>query len=276
MANFRILAYNVVDAAAITADPAMAATLPVTNLQLDTERERVARTTSLASQDVKLTWAANQTVNAIALARTNLTTGGTKRDLLYSDAAWTTGIHDSTALAAFSTSGLGAIDVATYLDPDFDHLRNSVYYLSELTNVRSAIVRLADAANPDGYMQATRLFMGKYFEVTYNPEDGNAELTLMDSGSGSRADDGTHIVSKGWKARRLVINLNWVPDADLPTLLAIGRYLGADRECFIDLYPGETGAKALYNRMACRLVQSPTLNPSAYLHHRKTMVFEET
>jgi hypothetical protein len=73
MANFRILPVNIVDLATVTDSPAMLATLPVTNVARQTEREKTARTTALASQDVKLTWAANRRSNMMAVTRHNLT-----------------------------------------------------------------------------------------------------------------------------------------------------------------------------------------------------------
>lgn len=280
MANLRILAYNIAETAngaTMTDSPAMEATLPVTNLQLQTERERTAQSTSLASQDVKLTYASNQSANCMGLTRTNLTTGGTLGPRLYSDAAWTTGIYTPAASVAFSTAGMSAIGAALYRGRDFSHLRNTMLYFAEQTTIRSAIARIADASNPDGFMSATKLWLGKYFELFYNPPVGSAELTLMDSSTGARADDGTDQVDKGWKARRLVINLDYVNDAtDLAALLDIANYLGLNRECFVSLYPGEGGAKEIYNQMACRIKSAPTFGPVQYGVHRNSLVFEET
>lgn len=274
MANLRILTRNIADTAVITASPAMSSTLPVTNLGKPTERARTARTTSLASQDIKLAWASAQKANMIALPRHNLTTAATLRTLGYSDSAWTTGILDTTALTAFSTSGLNT-DIDVHTERDFQHLKSSAQYFAEQTTMQSLIARIADAANPDGYMEANRLMIGKYFEVTYNPGHGVPDLTLMDASVMARADDGTQVVDKRWKGRRLVLNLDWIPDTDVDDLLALARYLGTDKETWVSLYPGAGGALELYNQMACRLVDSPTFNPHQYGLHRNTMTFEE-
>lgn len=276
MARIRILARNIVDTATASASPAMSTTLPVTNLQRQTERARTARTTGLSSQDIKLTWSANQKANMLAVTRHNWSSSATLRTLGYSDAAWTTGNGlDTTALAAWSTSGL-ATDWDVYTEADFKGYRNSAQYFSEFTDVRSAIARIADGSNSDGYIEQTRLWMGKYFEFSYNPPGGGVDLELMDGSIAGRADDGSHIVDKRWKARQLTLNLENIPDADLPSVFAILRYLGLDRECFVSLYPGLGGAKEIYNQMACRVVQNPAIGPKTYGLHKTTVVFEET
>lgn len=276
MANLRILARNHAEtASSITDSPSMLATLPVTNLGRPTERARTARTTALATQSSLLVHPSNRKANMMALTRHNLTTSATHQLLHYSDAGATVNIYDSTALAAFSTSGLDT-DIDDYTERDFRGYKTFALYHGGLTTIRSTSIVWTDASNPDGYMEATKVFIGQYFQATYNPPWGGVELTPMDGNKRDRADDGTMIIDKRWRARRLVINLEFITDAELATLLAIARYLGTDRECFISLYPGVGGVKELYNQMACRLVDSPTFNPHQWGQHKNSMVFEET
>lgn len=279
MANLRILAWNLAEYgyATITANPAMETDpTPVGQLILPTERASYARTTSLASQDIKLVFPANQRANMIAIARHNLTTAGTLRTLGYSDAAWTTGIYDSTALPAFSTSGLSRIDVYRYLTEDFRRFKNTAQYFTTLTTLQSMIFRLLDAGNPDGFLDLIKVFVGEAFETTYNPSYQSTALSTLNDGQGSRADDGTHSVDKTWKARKLVVPLDNIPESDLPELLAIADYMGKDKEGFLSLYPGEGGAKEIYHAMSFRITDSPTFNPMQYGWYKNTMTFEET
>lgn len=277
MSNLRILARNLADTATLTAAPACVETggLTAANLQKQTERGRTARTTSLASQDMKLSWPTAQKANMIAFTRHNWTTAATLQALLYSGVDWTSSIYAGSALNAFSTAGLNT-DIDIYTESDFAMLRNSAQYFAEVTTMKSAIARIADAANPDGYIEQTRLWIGKYFELSTDPGYGAVEMTLMDDSKSARADDGSQIVNKNWKARRLSINLEFVNDTDLPSLLAIERYLGLDKECFVSLYPGDGGAKELYHMMACRIVSSPSLGPVQFGVHKNSLVFEET
>lgn len=277
MANVRILARNLCDFGIITGSPAMASFLPVTNLQRQTERGSPARSGGLSAQDFKLMWTSAQKANMVAFTRHNWSTASTLRTQIYSDQAWTTAVYDGTALAAFSSSGLATdIDYDVVRDKDFLPFKSTAQYFPSVASMQSAKMTLADAANPDGWFDQNRLFVGQYFEFTYNPAYGTVQLQPTDSGKQGRADDGTMVVDKGWKARRLTIDLDRILDADLPTFLAIARYLGRDRECFVSLYPGAGGALEIYNQMACRLVESPTFTPLAPGLHKNTMVFEET
>jgi hypothetical protein len=278
MSNLRILAKNIADTATVTASPAAVSTLPVTNLQTQ-QRKQTFRSASLESgspltgQQIKLTWSAAQKINMIALMRHNLRTTGTIRVHFYSDAAWTTEVY-STSATAFSTSGL-ATDIDTYTDADYLLLKNSAIYFAELTTVQSAIIVLTDSTNPDGYFEASRLFVGKYFETTYDPPFGGSDLTIDDMGVQERADSGSLITDKREKYRKLNINAEFIPEADLDDLLAIARYLGKEKDCFVSLYPGEAGVKELYHQLQAKLVQSPTFNPYFLKLHRAQFQFEE-
>lgn len=275
MANVRILGRNRADeASSISASPSMLATLPEDNLILPTERERVARSTSTAQQTISLAWSSDQTANMVAITRHNGTTSRTQRSVLYQNGSPQI-LHDTTALAAFSTSGLDT-ELVDHTSQDWRGLKNTVQYFTLQTLLRSLDVIIADAANPDNYIEQTRLWVGKYFEFEYNPGHGDVPLTLMDSTKQGRADDGSQIVDKGYRARRLVLNLALVSDNDLPSLLELAQRVGQFGECFIDLYPETTGAKHLYNMMACRLVDSPTFNQEQYGWAKNTMTFEET
>ena len=276
MAKLRLLCRDACTTAVATASPAMSTSLPVTNLQRPIERERVARTTSLASQDIKLAWASAQKANAIVLARHNLTTAATLRTLLYSDVAWTTGIYDSTALTAFSLSGLNT-DIAVYTERDFRMFKTTVQYFTEVTTMQSAIARIADAANPDGVFDVTKLMIGKYTEVSINPPYGGVDLTFMDKSVQGDADDGTMIVDKRWKARKLVIELDQIVDSsDLDEMFAIAHYAGTDKEIFVSVYPEVGGAKEFYHHFVGRLIDSPTFNPHQVGLHKGSFVFRES
>lgn len=274
--NLRILVRNIADSATLIESPALLASLPGTNLQRMTERERTARTTGLSSQSLILQWDADQAANCLALTRHNLSTSATLRRRTAPSGSPTSYNDDGTALSAFSTSGLDT-DIDVYTEADFACLRNSVQYFSLRTDIRELLLDIADASNPDGYMEAHRLWFGKYKTVTYDPPFGGAELQFVDGSTQERADDMTMLIDKRPKYRKLSINLQFITDSDdLAWLLAAARYLGKDKECFVSLYPGEGGVKEMYNQMACRLVDSPTFNPWQVGLHKNSMTFEET
>lgn len=274
MANLRFTGRNIADTGTISASPALVSTLPESHLQTQ-PRGEVARTTSApASQEIKLTWAANQTANVLAIARHNFSTSATVRLYLYSDAAWTTGIYDSTALTAFATTGLNtSLDVHT--DADFRGLKNYVHYFAEQTTIRSAKIVIADSGNADGYVEASRLLLAKYIETTYNPPYGGVGFTPDDASVQSEADDGSVVTEKRYKTRRLELDLQFVPDADLDDLLAFGRYQGLDKDFLVDLYPESATAKGLYQRGIFKLSQLPKVAPLVYGYSGAPMTFVE-
>lgn len=169
--NLRFIFKNLADEAVISASPAFLSTKWVTKLQ-EPGRE-TARTTGVAAQDITLVWPSVRTISASGLLGHNLTVAGTLRSRLYSDAAASSLIvgADTTALQAFDDSGLDELEDLD--DPDFRGYKNSMqYFAAEYATVRAAKLSIADAANPDGYFDARRVWVGRYREARYNPPYG--------------------------------------------------------------------------------------------------------
>lgn len=265
MANLRILAKNVADDATVSG-------LGNTAYLQDQRRGMIA-TGAAAGDDLLLTWSANQAVNAVALVRHNFTDAATWRIYLYSDAAWTTNIYDSTALDAINGSILPAPFSLT--EAQFAGMKTSVLYFTEQTTVRSAKITLTDAANPDSELRASRLIMGKYFETTYNPPHGGASLTPGTMTTQDRGDGGSLLSDLRAAYRTLALNLGFLPDADYDDIAAIVQYLGKHRDCFVDLYPGEDTARGFMNRMAAKITDLGPFDPHTYGLHRLPVTFEE-
>lgn len=276
--NIRILARNLVDASgvAISATPAMVSTsLDEQNLILPTERDRVARTSSLAAQEIYVQLAAAGKANCAGFTRTNYSTAATLRTRILGAGSPTPTLLDTGALAAYSTSAIDT-DIQDYTEADFQGFRNTIQYFALQSAVWAARFNIADAANADGYMQQTRLWLGKYHQFYYDPPFGGLDLEFPTGDKAGRADNGTHIVSKEWKARELRINLAFVAATDLATLLAIAQYIGTDKEVLIDVYPELGDAKSLYHLGAYRCKTPIGLNPSFPTLHKTTLTFEET
>jgi hypothetical protein len=276
-ANFRILVRNLIEEIVPTSTgQALLASLPVTNLALQTSRGQTARTTGVGSAvNFRANFGAASRVNMMAMSRTNWTTGGLIAPTYFSN-AFVTSVYGPGNSAAFDTSLLDRVDQAFYRSADGAGIRNAALYSPLFTNVQSVQFAVSDAANPDAYVEQTKWFAGEYFEVSYDPEFGGVDMQYMDASVQGRSDDGTMQVDKRAKTRKLTINLTGITDSDLPTMLAAARYLGKDKECWISLYPGWGGAKEIYNQGAFRLTDSPTFNPHQVGLHKNTMTFEET
>lgn len=259
--NLRFIFKNLADEAVISASPAFLSTKWVTRLQ-EPGRE-TGRTTSAAAQDITLVWPAAQKISAAGLLGHNLTVDGTLRSRLYSDAAASTLISgaDTTALQAFDDAGLDDLDDLT--DPDFRGYKNSMqYFAAEYTTVRAAKLSIADAANPDGYFDARRIWVGRYREARYNPPYGG--LSVKPSSKtvvGDLEDGGTWSDKKG-DFRTFTINLNWIDEADRAAIFAGLRYVGRHREFYISAAHAIGGVEEIYYQGVVKCVNEPDLSES--------------
>ncbi len=161
-----IIHTNRADSATLSVSPAENASYPVANLKTIARTETL-RTSGLTAQQIRAVWPANVSANAIALCYHDLTAAATWRVRLYSDATFTTSVYDSGTVTAYDSGGISSFDDIN--SAAFREYKNSVLWLtSTFTNVRSATIDLNDSTNPDGFLEAARLFIGQYTELQRN------------------------------------------------------------------------------------------------------------
>lgn len=249
MANPRILKRNLADpfnGGTITASPALVTTLPETNLQ-NKDRNKTARSTSTASQDIKLSWATAQTLNMVALCFHNFTTAAQIRVRTYSDAAFTTLITDNAAANCFAYSGLSAAVVNT--DYDFRIYKNSARFITAETTCKSMIITITDAANPDGYFDIARLYVGQYFEFAYMLGQGDLVLTEAEMSGMVANFSGGPTTDKAAKYRVGRLQHKWMTmAADYPEVRHIANHFGLTNDFFYTSYPGDGTLLELYDQ----------------------------
>lgn len=250
---------NLADTATITASPALVAGLPESNLKFQ-ERNKTARSTSLAAQTYLFSWATDQNIDAIACKWHNWTAAATMANPTYSDSAWTTAIDTNAAANAFAYTGFDANDVLT--EADFKIIKNAERYLTNRTNVRSMKATIADAANPDGYIEASRFFIGKSLELSYSVPYGGAILTLDDLSVQSVMDDGSLVTDKRAKRRKLELSAHCVVPSEWAALLAAFRYCGLDKDFWVSVFPDEGSYLQAYYSGAFKFAA-----PSAFDRH---------
>jgi len=276
VSNWRIIPRNLIDeAATAAASPSLLSTHPLSRVQQ--QGRATARTTGLTTQVFTFTWSSNQTANAAVVALHNLRTAGTIRIEVFSDAALTVSLEDSTALAAFSTTGLSQLDVDDYLTSRLRGMKNFVFWFSATrTTIRGLRITFTDAANADGFMEVARFVMGKYFEATYNPPYAGEGLTLATLTGQVRADGGTLYSDRRADYRIERLQLDSIPDAtDLAELKAIAGYLGKHKDFFFTFYPGVGGVKEVYHQGIFKFTELGALEPHFVNLHRQSIVMEE-
>lgn len=280
MNKLRILIRNIGDSATVdSASPALLPTLPASNLQTQ-PRGEIFRTDGLSSQEIRFTWDSNQSASMVALVGHNLTTAGTIRAQGYSDTGFGVGspdglLFDSTALPAFSVASLDEEDAADYLEADFRRRKSWVHYFAEVSTLRALKLTFADAANPDGYMEASRLFVGKYFSPQKDPPFGGLQLAPGSMTKSGRLDGGSLRSDRGADFLQITITLPFILDADVSKFLALVRRLGKHRDFWFDFYPDLGEAREIYHRGQFKFTDLGPLEPHFSALHRRTMVMEE-
>lgn len=226
--NIRLLTPNLSDDCTLTVSPAAVATLPVTYLQ-DQTRARMWRSTSTADQTIYGDWATPQTISGMVLSRTNLTTSATLRLRLYSGAAQTGSLlYDSTAITKAGDLSWG--------------YRDFPMWFTATASVRSFSLVVSDSSNASGYVQASRLVIGAYFEPTYNISFG-ISLEWAESSKQERTDGGTLRTDGKLPYRIWRFKFGWLNESERASLLEVVRNIGLREDFYVSVFYTDGGVK---------------------------------
>ena len=193
MGNAIIAYQNRIDESTFASYGSWEASLPLTNIKNRT-LSKVARSTSDANADTKFRFSLtkDRIISTVAIINHNLSTNATWRYRVYSDSGYTTLTYDSGILEVWPTMPVGYFE---WEDDGFWNMRTPEEdrdYLSPTTiHVPTALVvnqyyqiEFFDDANPDGYVQLGRVFVGKKYQPTVNmslgASVGNESRTLID------------------------------------------------------------------------------------------------
>lgn len=277
-ARLRILSPNLFDAAALTDSPAMAATLPIGNLQ-DAARARVARTVGLpAIQYLRGDWAAAVACNGFVLWRHNLSGAATLRFRLYAGPAQTGALlYDSGPVKMGNIIPYGEIIYGTdvygaWLFNAWPVACTILWFASVLAG--SFELALSDPANPAGYMQASRIFLGQYFSPGDNFSYG-AKMRWEDDSTQERTDGGSLRTDTREPYRVLRLALDFLTEADRAALAEILRANGKSKDLFVSMHPGDSGTKLRDYSVAVKIIEMPDLTSNAPLNYQSDLVLAE-
>ena len=271
----RLITVNDADTAVITATPAAVSSMPTSNLQ-DPSRRKV-RCTTLTNQELKLVWSSARVLSAVALLRHNLTSSATWRVRIYDDAAATNLVYDSGVQLASPPKVLG--DLVWGIDPLGASLFTSwAYAFSTIWFTPIAgmvmIITLNDTTNPDGFIEAARLFTGAYIEPINGPSYG-LRLGWREATKQRRTDGGSLRSDPAEPYRALSVNLDWLDEGDRARLTEIGRRVGLRNDIFLSIYPGAGGALERDNTMQCKLTASIEPTRANAIRYEVPLTFEE-
>lgn len=246
MPNLRVIAPTVIQAATLSCSPAESSLFPVANLKTH-RRDELLRSTSLATQRIRATWAANQTIQAVALCRHNLSVNSGVQVTLFSDAAWTTSIAGFVGSNFAGASATGMTGFDTTYSAGYRGFKNSVqWFASAATNVRSMEITVQDSTNTDGYMEHCMLIAGPMFSPpgTENFEFGHPML-LMDDSTQKRGVGGTldTVVNTNTIDRQWTFDLRLMRQSTRDWFYDLARTHGKRTPFFLSMYPADTDAR---------------------------------
>lgn len=245
--NFFICGRNMADYSALSATSELS-TLAATNLQVS-RRARTWRSTSAAVQTIRLTWAdyVSERLNFVMLNRHNLENAAVWRIKCYASYDWTgTPLYDSGDIEAYETTTLGDLDFGVVplpgggLDP-FIGQRYSVHYFLENESVINSVeIIIDDTGNGYGYIEASRLFVGRGLELSHNPN--TLSVKWNENTSQERMDGGSLMSDGTAQFRDMVADLGIINGYEQAgSIFDIYRFAGKRFDVFAAARPGVGG-----------------------------------
>jgi len=240
MPNLRIIHANYADQATSLAASTTAGALAAAYMQ--TDRKGEAHRSTGTSVTYTLTWTAGVSLGAVALPATNLTATATIRLRAYSDTACTALLQDTGVITA--CPGLAAAPwtwTATYNANAFayGHLSKAVaWFAANQAGVKGIKIDLADATNPAGYIDCSRIVAGPWWSPKWNAEAG-VSTTVVDNSANTRTDAGDLPSDRAPTHQELRLNLPVLPAADRSQLMQIMRANGVWKPVFISVLPAK-------------------------------------
>ena len=235
MPNMRIISTNLTDTAAVTASTSVSG-FSIDNVKTD-YKSTFHRSTG-TSVDYFLTWGSVQTLNAVSLPCTNLTSAATIAVTLYSDASWTTQIVTSGTINACPDTQIASLGYSSLTGSLFQLgvlSKTSVWFPSTYSNVRSIKISLVNSVAVD----CARIVCGSYWQPTYNASRDGLDLNITDTSQNSRTDAGDLVSDRGFIHDELQLQLALLTDTDRNNLLQLMRTVGTNRNILVSVFPSD-------------------------------------
>ena len=189
--NVRFIPTNLADSTSSFTATSEAGSLVAANMQRD-ERAAVCRSTSLAAQTYDLRWATAQSIDSICGAWSNLTSGGTVQAKGYTNVGDGSTVFDETVAP---DTGLN-IGNTTFQN-----------WIAAAYNIKQLKIVVTDAANPAGYVEISRLCVGKRIEPVRNAMQQAFRISLREQFEAKTAESGDLRAEPGWIKR--ILNMNF-------------------------------------------------------------------
>ena len=227
-----------------------------------------------ALANITATWTLPENIGCVMLPFTNLSPTATMRVQLGNV---TTGdVFDSGSLPACPAS---AINIKNFFNPSNSYGYGGGSYakmwLPAVYSAKLMTITLQDVNSTTGYVEASRLVCGNYFEPKYNAAYG-ANISFNDLSKHFRSDAGDLLTDIGTRNRRINMTLEFMPDVDRVAMVNILRGNGLANPLLISLFPQSSNNELERDFMLyCKLTQMFTMNLPFVSVYSVPIEFEE-
>lgn len=276
MPNLRVIYDNAANRASLSAS-SEAGQLVAANL-LNGYKAIGWRATGL-SATLTATWTSAEIVGGVCLPFCNLSSQATIRVRGYIEAADVTPAFDTGAIVAAPAPALGDWAWGTVLGANTYSYLGSAYaraWVPLPQAVKKVVIDLDDPTNPAGYIEASRLVIGSYWEPAITSDYG-ISVQLVDTSTHDRNAAGDLMSEPGTCHTKMSIPLSHMEPADRNALWNIVRGNGRAREVFISVFPEDTDtAQEQIYQLYGKLVTTPAMAMPSFRISSATLEFEES
>ncbi len=139
---------------------------------------------------------------------------------------------------------------------------------------QSGVIEVYDAANPAGFIDVNRFFLGAWIQPQRGASFGATVKNVDDSEL--EPDDGAGL--KGFereKYRKVTFDLNGLKNADFSALWAGFNYCGKTKEIYVDVRPNQIGTQKTIWALRGHFVSEPEFNKATVNHFRTRFEIRE-
>lgn len=159
---------------------------------------------------------------------------------------YSTTINAYTPLYGIGEGLLGITPLGGYSEQLGDKLPLSIVWI-EKTVASFAKITISDPENPAGYMQASRLVLGDYWQPNFNFTPGYASVIASSSEQITTADGGTFANRKAQQRKSTVSFKNLLPNEETE-MFKLVTYVDKNKHVLVSAYPLEgTSIEQLHN-----------------------------
>ncbi len=226
--KLRVVYNNAANRGTVTAS-STAGTLVASNLLTDSKADTWRATGTSATITIVFTTA--EIVNTIVTPFANYTSGVTFRVKYYTNAADASPVYDSTAIAACAPVPLGVwdwgsvplgVNAYSYGGASYGRLFTPTHTVKKIELI------ITDTGNPSGYIEASRLVVGSYWEPN-NDAELSPQWVPIETSTHTRNDASDLVTDIGTLNKKLQITLPVMDASDRNAMMNVLRGNGMSR-----------------------------------------------